>query len=187
MPPWVIVLIVVAVIILFIAIYVIATYNSLVSLRNRVNDQWSQIDVELKRRFDLIPNFVNTVKGYAKHESETLESVIQARNTYLSAGTKEDAMKADNELTNTLTKLFALSESYPELKANENFLDLQRQLEETENKISYARKFYNDTALQLNNKIDMFPSNIIAGIFKFTRVEFFKAQEAERENVKVEF
>ena len=179
--------IVLGVIVAFIVIYVIATYNSLVGLRNRVNDQWSQIDVELKRRFDLIPNFVNTVKGYAKHESETLESVIQARNSYLSAGTKEEAMNADNQLTNTLTKLFALTESYPDLKANENFLELQKQLEETENKISYARKFYNDTALQMNNKVDMFPSNIIAGLFKFTKVEFFKAQEAERENVKVEF
>ncbi len=185
MPPiWVIILIAV---IAFIVIYVIATYNSLIGLRNKVNDQWSQIDVELKRRFDLIPNFVSTVKGYAKHESETLENVIKARNTYLSAGTKEDAMKADGELTSTLNKLFALTESYPELKANENFLDLQRQLEETENKISYARKFYNDTALQLNNKVDMFPSNIVAGLFKFTKVEFFKAGEAERENVKVEF
>lgn len=179
--------IVLGVIVAFIVLYVIATYNSLVGLRNKVNDQWSQIDVELKRRFDLIPNFVNTVKGYAKHESETLESVIQARNSYLSAGTKEEAMNADNQLTNTLTKLFALTESYPDLKANENFLELQKQLEETENKISYARKFYNDTALQMNNKVDMFPSNIIAGLFKFTKVEFFKAQEAERENVKVEF
>ena len=179
--------IVLAVIAAFIILYVIATYNSLVGLRNRVNDQWSQIDVELKRRFDLIPNFVNTVKGYAKHESETLEGLIAARNSYLSAGSKEDAMKADNMLTNTLTKLFALTESYPDLKANENFLELQRQLEETENKISYARKFYNDTALQMNNKVDMFPSNIIAGLFKFNKVEFFKAQEAERENVKVEF
>lgn len=184
MPPWLIVLLIVVV---FIVIYVVATYNSLVGLRNKVNDQWSQIDVELKRRFDLIPNFVNTVKGYAKHESETLENVVKARNTYLSAGTKEEAMEADNQLTNTLTKLFALTESYPDLKANENFLELQRQLEETENKISYARKFYNDTALQLNNKVDMFPSNVIASMFKFSKVEFFKAQEAERENVKVEF
>lgn len=180
-------LIIALVIIALIVIYVATTYNSLVGIRNKVNDQWSQIDVELKRRFDLIPNFVNTVKGYAKHESETLENVIKARNTYLSAGTKEEAMAADNVLTNTLTKLFALTENYPELKANENFLELQRQLEETENKISYARKFYNDTALQLNNKVEMFPSNIVAGLFKFKKVEFFKAQEAERENVKVEF
>lgn len=184
MPAWLIVtLIIVAVIV----IYVIITYNSLVGLRNKVGDQWSQIDVELKRRFDLIPNFVNTVKGYAKHESETLENVIKARNTYLAAGTKEQAMEADGELTNAISKLFALTESYPDLKANTNFLDLQRELEETENKISYARKFYNDIALRLNNKIDMFPSNLVAKMFSFNKVEFFKAVEAERENVKVEF
>lgn len=184
MPIW---LIVVLVIIAVIAIYVIVTYNGLIRLRNSVNDQWSQIDVELKRRFDLIPNFVNTVKGYAKHESETLENVVKARNTYLTAGTKEQAMDADGELTNAINKLFALAEAYPDLKANENFIELQKQLEETENKISYARKFYNDTALRLNNKIEMFPSNLVAKIFNFKKQEFFKAQEAERENVKVEF
>lgn len=180
-------MIIVLVVVLLLIIYVIATYNRLVGLRNRVRDQWSQIDVELKRRFDLIPNFVNTVKGYAKHESDTLENVIKARNTYLTADSKEKAMEADGELTSAINKLFALAEAYPDLKANQNFLDLQNQLNETENKISYARKFYNDTALQLNNKIEMFPSNIIAKLFKFTKVEFFKAQEVERENVKVEF
>lgn len=184
MPPW---LIVILAIILVIAIYVIITYNNLVSLRNRSDDQWSQIDVELKRRFDLIPNFVSTVKGYAKHESETLENVIKARNTYISADSKTAAMEADGELTQAISKLFALSEAYPELKANENFIDLQHQLEETENKISYARKFYNDIAYRYNNKIDMFPSNIVAKLFGFKKTEFFKAQEAERENVKVEF
>ncbi len=185
MPP--IGLIVALIIIAIIVIYVIVTYNNLVSLRNRVNDQWSQIDVELKRRFDLIPNLVNTVKGYTKHESETLESVIKARNTYLSSGTREQAMDADGELTNAISKLFALAESYPELKANENFVELQNQLQDTENKISFARKLYNDTALRLNDKVEMFPSNIIAKMFHFVKVEFFKANEAERENVKVEF
>ncbi len=180
-------IIVIAVLALLAFIYGIVTYNSLMGLKNKVGDQWSQIDIELKRRFDLIPNLVSTVKGYAKHESETLENVINARNSYLSADTKEKAMDADNVLTNAVTKLFALSESYPELKANQNFADLQKQLEETEDKISFARKFYNDTALQLNNKIDMFPSNIIAKMFKFNKVEFFKANEADRENVKVEF
>lgn len=170
-----------------IIIYVITTYNSLVGMRNKVADQWSQIDVELKRRFDLIPNLVNAVKGYTKHESETLENVIKARNTYLSAGTKEEQMKADGELTQAISKLFALTEAYPELKANENFVDLQNQLQETENKISYARKFYNDTTLMLNNKIEMFPSNLVAKIFKFKKAEFFKANEVERENVVVEF
>lgn len=174
-------------VVLLLVVYVIATYNKLISLRNRVNDQWSQIDVELKRRFDLIPNLVNTVKGYAKHEDETLEKVIKARNSYLSSGTREQAMEADSQLSSAINKLFALSESYPDLKANESFLDLQAQLKETEEKISYARKFYNDTALLLNNKVDMFPSNLIASLFKFSKVEFFKANETERENVKVEF
>lgn len=178
---------IILVIVALIAIYVIGTYNSLVGLKNKVGDQWSQIDVELKRRFDLIPNLVNTVKGYAKHESETLENVIKARNEYLSAGTKEQALDADKSLTGAISKLFALAESYPELKANENFKDLQNQLNSTEDKISYARKFYNDTALLLNNKIDMFPSNIVANIFHFQKVDFFKADETERENVKVEF
>lgn len=179
--------IIAGVILLAIVLYVVATYNGLVSLRNKVNDQWSQIDVELKRRFDLIPNLVNTVKGYAKHEDETLEKVIKARNSYLSSGTREQAMEADSELSSAINKLFALSEAYPDLKANESFLDLQAQLKETEEKISFARKFYNDTALLLNNKVDMFPSNLIASLFKFSKVEFFKANETERENVKVEF
>ena len=180
--------IVIGTIVLFLIIlYVIVTYNGLIKLRNKVDDQWSQIDVELKRRFDLIPNLVNTVKGYTKHESETLENVIKARNSYLSAGTKKEAMDADNVLTNAVNKLFALAESYPELKANENFRDLQASLKDTEDKISFARKFYNDTALQLNNKVEMFPSNIVAKLFHFNKAEFFKANEAERENIKVEF
>ena len=174
-------------VVLLLVVYVITTYNKLISLRNRVNDQWSQIDVELKRRFDLIPNLVNTVKGYAKHEDETLEKVIKARNSYLSSGTREQAMEADSQLSSAINKLFALSESYPDLKANESFLDLQAQLKETEEKISYARKFYNDTALLLNNKVDMFPSNLIASLFKFSKVEFFKANETERENPQVKF
>ena len=118
-------LIIALVVIALIVIYFISTYNNLVNLRNKVNDQWSQIDVELKRRFDLIPNLVNTVKGYTKHESETLENVVKARNTYLSAGNREQAMEADGELTNAISKLFALSENYPDLKANETFVDLQ--------------------------------------------------------------
>lgn len=182
-----IVALIIIAIIAVVIIYVIVTYNNLVSLRNKVSDQWSQIDIELKRRFDLIPNLVNTVKGYAKHESETLDNVVKARNTYLSAGTREQAMNADKELTGAIGKLFALAESYPDLKANENFASLQRELNTTEDKISFARKFYNDTALLLNNKIDMFPSNIVANMFHFTKVEYFKAAEEEKENVKVEF
>jgi len=184
MPVW---LIVILVILVLLVLYVFTTYNKLVKLRNRVKDQWSQIDVQLKRRFDLIPNLVNTIKGYTKHESETLEKVIQARNTYVSATTPDAKMQANSELSGALTKLFALSESYPDIKANTNFLDLQSELQETENKIAIARQFYNDTVLSYNNKVEMVPSNIIAGMFNFKTMEFFQVQEEERQNVKVEF
>lgn len=184
MPIW---LIVVIVIIVLLILYVAMTYNKLVDLRNRVRDQWSQIDVQLKRRFDLIPNLVSTVKGYVKHESETLEKVIEARNSYTTATSPHEKMEANNMLTDTLTKLFAVAESYPDLKANTNFLDLQQELQDTENKIAMARQFYNDTVLTYNNKIEMFPSNLIASMFKFKMEEFFKAEEAAKENVKVEF
>ncbi len=179
-------IILIGVIVLIILSFVII-YNSLISLRNRVKDQWAQIDVQLKRRFDLIPNLVETVKGYAKHESETLESVIKARNTFLEAKTPEEEMKANGELSNAVTKLFALSESYPDLKANTNFLDLQEQLNGTEEKIASARQFYNDTVLMYNNKIEMIPSNIVAALFKFQKEAFFEANKEERENVKVQF
>lgn len=174
-------------IVVLLVLYVIATYNKLVVLRNRVRDQWAQIDVQLKRRFDLIPNLVETVKGYTKHESETLENVIKARNTFLSATTAEDEMKADGELTKAMTKLFALSESYPDLKANTNFQDLQEELQQTESKIASARQFYNDTVLTYNNKIEVVPSNIVASLFKFKKEAFFEANETERENVQVKF
>lgn len=182
-----IILIVVIAIIVLLILWVIATYNSLISFRNRVRDAWSQIDVQLKRRFDLIPNLVETVKGYTKHESETLENVIKARNTYLSATLPEDQLKADGELTKAVNKLFALTESYPDLKANTNFTDLQNQLKETENKIAMSRQFYNDIVMQYNNKVEMVPSNIVANIFKFKKEAFFEAAEPERENVKVQF
>ena len=180
---WIIIIIIVVLIIA----WAFATYNKLVDLRNRVKDQWAQIDVQLKRRFDLIPNLVETVKGYAKHESETLEAVIQARNTYVSATTPEAQMKADGELEKAISKLFALSESYPDLKANTNFQHLQQELTETESKIASARQFYNDTVLLYNNKVEMVPSNIIASIFKFKKEAFFEANETERENVQVKF
>ena len=179
--------IIIIVIVVLIIAWAFATYNKLVDLRNRVKDQWAQIDVQLKRRFDLIPNLVETVKGYAKHESETLEAVIQARNTYVSATTPEAQMKADGDLEKAISKLFALSESYPELKANTNFQHLQQELTETESKIASARQFYNDTVLLYNNKVEMVPSNIIASIFKFKKETFFEANEAERENVQVKF
>ncbi len=180
-------LIIILVIVVLLVIYIFATKNSLVVLRNRVQNQLSQIDVQLKRRFDLIPNLVETVKGYAKHEKETLEEVVQARNTYLSAGTPEEQLKADSELTKAVSKLFALAESYPDLKANESFLSLQNELTETEEKISYARQFYNDSVLNLNNKIEMFPSSIVASMFHFTKEKYFEAEEAERKNIQVKF
>ena len=158
----------------FIILWVVGAYNGLVRLRNRVRDQWAQIDVQLKRRFDLIPNLVETVKGYTKHESETLENVVKARNTYLSATTPEGQMEANGELTQAISKLFALTESYPDLK-------------ETEEKIAYARQFYNDTVLQYNNKVEVIPTNIIAGLFGFKKEAFFQATEAERQNVEVKF
>lgn len=174
-------------VVILIAAYLIATYNSLVRSRNLVRDQWSQIDVQLKRRFDLIPNLLETVKGYMKHESETLEKVIKARNSFLVAETPEQEMASSNDLSQALSKLFALSESYPDLKANTNFMDMQNELTETEDKIASARQFYNDTVMQYNNKIEMFPSSIVASMFKFVKEKFFEAVTAERENVKVKF
>ncbi len=181
------VLIVILAIIVILIGWVAGMYNSLVSLRNKVKDQWSQIDVNLKRRCDLIPNLVETVKGYAKHEKSTFEEVIKARNTFTSAKTPEDEMKASGELTQVVSKLFALAENYPELKSNENFLSLQNDLKETEDKISYARQFYNDTVMAYNNKVQMFPSNIIANMFGFKQELFFEATETERKNVEVQF
>lgn len=180
---WMILIIVLVLIIL----WAISVYNSLIALRNRVKDQWAQIDVQLKRRFDLIPNLVETVKGYTKHESETLEAVIKARNTYVSATVPEEQMKADGELTKAISKLFALTESYPDLKANTNFQALQQELTETESKIAAARQFYNDTVMVYNNKVSMVPSNIIASLFKFNKETFFEANETERQNVQVKF
>lgn len=180
-------MIILLIVVVLIFLFFVSTYNSLVQLRNKVKDQFSQIDVQLKKRADLIPNLVETVKGYAKHEKGTLEDVIKARNTYLSAGSPDEKMKSSGELTQAINKLFALAESYPDLKANENFLDLQKQLKEVEDKISYARQFYNDTVLMYNNKIEMFPSNFIASLFHFEKENFFEATEDERKNVEVKF
>ena len=180
-------LIILLVIVVLIILYFISTYNILVSLRNKVKDGWSQIDVVLKNRNDLIPNIVETVKGYAKHEKETLDAVIEARSKVASATTKVDEMKASGEVTQALGRLFALAESYPELKANTNFLDLQNKLNEIEEKIRYARQFYNDSVLTYKNKIEMFPSNIVAGMFNFKPEAFFEATEEERQNVQVKF
>ncbi len=183
-----IILVIVALLVLF----VVGIYNSLVSLKLRTENAWSQIDTQLKRRFDLIPNLVETVKGYAKHESETLEKVIEARNRYVSAnGSVEQAAKAEGMLEGAINKLFALAESYPDLKANQNFAALHVELTGTEDKIAYARQFYNDTVQMYNEKLMVFPNNIVVSLFgksKFEPKAFFEiANEAERENVKVSF
>ncbi len=168
-------------------IFTIATYNKLVKLRSRVNDAWAQIDVQLKRRYDLVPNLVETVKGYAKHENEVLTQVTQARASVGSAKTPEDAIAANKELSGALSRLLVVAEKYPELKANTNFMNLQNQLTEIENKIAYARQFYNDTVMNYNQKRELFPSNIIAKIFKFKEAAYFQADEASREAPKVSF
>lgn len=174
-------------VLLLIALFIISTYNGLVVKRNRVRNAWAQIDVQLKKRFDLIPNLVETVKGYAKHEAGTLEAVVKARNQYISAGKPEEMMKANTDMTGALSRLFALAESYPDLKANTNFIELQGELGQVEEKIAYARQFYNDTVLMYNNAIQVVPSNIVASLFGFKEEPYFKADEAERQNVKVEF
>lgn len=174
------------VIVVILAIYVVAVYNGLIVGRNRVKEAFSDVQIQLKRRYDLIPNLVETVKGYASHESQTLEKVIQARNMAMAAqkGDLKEQAKAENILSGTLKSLFAVSENYPELKANENFLKLQFELTDTEDKIKAARRFYNTNVLALNNKIEMFPSNIIASIFQFTKQEFFELDEDEAQAAK---
>ena len=159
-------------------IYLVATYNGLVSLRNRVREAWSDIQVQMKRRYDLIPNLIETVKGYASHESGTLEKVIQARNMAMANnGTPAEQAKSENILSGTLKSLFALSENYPDLKANQNFLRLQEELTDTENKIKASRRYYNGNVLALNNKVEMFPTNIIAAMFSFKKAVFFELYE----------
>lgn len=177
-------------VVIFVAIVVlwfILTYNSFVRLKNQVENAWSQIDVQLKRRTDLIPNLIKTVKGYVKHERETLESVTKARTAMMNAGNAKEAADADNMLTGALKSLFAVSESYPDLKANENFMQLQEELSGTENKISATRQYYNDTVMEYNTKRESFPANIIAGMFKFTEMNLFEISEKEKEVPKVEF
>ena len=182
-----IILIVIVGLLVLLAFYVVGVYNKLVNARNKVDNQLSQIEVVLKRRADLIPNLVETVKGYAKHEEGTLTAVIEARNKAVSATSINDKIDANNQLTGALNKLFALSESYPELKANQNFLSLQNDLKDTEDKITYARQFYNDSAMGFNNLVEMFPSNIVANMFKFKKFEYFKIDEKEKETPKVKF
>jgi len=179
--------IIVIIILVVVALWGVAIYNGLIRLRNRVDEAWSDIDVQLKRRYDLIPNLVNTVKGYATHEKELFEKVTQARTAAMGAGTTEGKAKAENMLSDTLKSLFAVAENYPDLKANQNFLELQRELTDTEDKIQASRRFYNGNVRDFNTKIEVFPNNIFAGILHFVKREFFEAEASEKENVEVKF
>lgn len=176
-------ILVIAVILLFIWI----TYNSLITAKVRVGEAFSQIDVQLKRRTDLIPNLVETVKGYTKHEKDVLENVTKARTSLMKAGSVEEKAKANNQLAETLKSLFAVSENYPTLRANENFLALQEELSDTENKIAYARQFYNSMVMDFNTKLAVFPTMIFATMLHFTPVDFFAATEEEKKPVAVKF
>lgn len=175
-------------IIAVVVLWLIFAYNRFIVYGTRVKEAWSDINVQLKRRYDLIPNLVETVKGYMEHERNVFEKVTEARTRAMGANTKEEKLGAENILSGTLKTLFAVSENYPDLKANANFLDLQRELADTENKIQAARRFYNGNVLEYNTKIDTFPSNLIAGVFCFKKEEFFGLEsEAEKEPVKVSF
>ena len=168
-------------IVVVLVISIIVMYNALVRSRNQTTEAWSDIETHLKRRYDLIPNLVETVKGYAKHESTTLEKVVQARSNAMSqSGGPESHSAAENELGKTLKSIFALAESYPDLKANQNFIELQKEIADTENKIQASRRFFNSVILTFNNRVQTFPSNIIAGIFSFKKLEFFELDEAEK-------
>lgn len=181
------ILLIAGIIVGIIILFVVVLYNSLIRLRNQVRNAWAQIDVQLKRRNDLIPNLVETVKGYMKHEKTILENVTKARSAILNANTVEEKAKASNMLSKTLKSLFAVSENYPQLKANENFLQLQEEITGTENKISYARQHYNDIIMVFNTKIETFPNNIFANTLNFKKEASFEATEEERKNVKVKF
>jgi LemA protein len=168
-------------------LFAIVTYNGLVRLRNQIENAWAQIDVQLKRRYDLIPNLVETVKGYASHERETLERVIQARNMAISAQGPHEQAEAENVISGALKSIFALSEAYPDLKANQNFLNLQEELSGTEGRIAYARQFYNDSVFRYNTKIQSFPAVVIAGMLRFSEREYFEADDESRGPVNVQF
>ena len=179
---------IILIILAVVAVFVVGIYNGLVQLRNRCNNSWAQVDVQLRRRYDLIPNLVETVKGYAQHEKETFQKVTEARAQAINAGNVQDQGQAENMLSGALKSLFAVSESYPELKANQNFMMLQEELAGTESKIAYARQFYNDTVMKFNTKQQVFPSNIIANMFNFQEKEYFEIEEPEaKEPVKVKF
>lgn len=173
--------------VLLLVVWLISVYNGLIKMRNRTDEAWSDIDVQLKRRYDLIPNLINTVKGYAKHEQETFQKVIDARSKAMSTQGIEQKGKAENELSNTLKSIFALAENYPDLKANQNFLQLQTELSDTENKIQASRRFYNGNVRDFNTKLQVFPNNLIASMLGFKKYEFFEANEEEKKNVNVQF
>lgn len=170
-----------------IAVLVVALYNGLIRLKNKAEESWSNIDTQLKRRYDLIPNLVETVKGYAAHESSTLEKVVQARTSAMNAKGFAEKQEAENVLSEALKSIFALSENYPDLKANQSFMDLQKNLSDTENQIQLSRNNYNNAVNELNTKIEIFPGNLIANMFGFTKREFFQINEEEKKNVKVSF
>ncbi len=182
-----IVVIILVVLLVLVGIYLVVLYNGLVSLRNRIENAWAQIDVQLKRRYDLIPNLVETVKGYATHEKETLDAVITARNMAMSASGPQEQAQNENILSGALKSVFALSEAYPDLKANANFLNLQEELTGTEGRIAYARQFYNDTVYRYNPKIQSFPAVVIAKRMKFGEREYFEADDDARGPVQVDF
>ena len=175
-------------IIVVLAVIIIAMYNGLVTSRQKVKNAWSQIDVQLQRRFDLIPNFVETVKGYMQHEKDTLTKVTELRTSWANATTVDEKAELNNQLSGALKTIMAVSENYPDLKANQNFMELQEELRNTENKISFSRQFYNDTVTMYNTKLEVFPSNIIANMFAFKPETLFAAESEEaRKNVKVDF
>jgi LemA protein len=174
-------------IIVVVILWLIAVYNGLITLRNRTSEAWSDIDVQLKRRYDLIPNLVETVKGYAKHESETFENVVKARAAAMGATSMADKAQAENQLSQTLKSIFAVAEAYPELKASQNFMQLQDDLKDAEDKIQAARRFYNANVRDFNTRIEVFPNNIIAGQLSFKKYDFFEAAATEREAVQVKF
>jgi len=181
---------IILIILAVLALWVAFTYNRFIRLINRAKEAWADIDVQLKRRYDLIPNLVNTVKGYATHEQTAFENVTKARSMAIGAQSVEEKGKAENMLSGALKSLFAVAEAYPDLKANQNFLELQRELSDTENKVQAARRFYNTNVRELNTGVESFPANIIAGMFKFAKMEFFQLDEADsaaRQPVEVKF
>lgn len=184
---WLYLMIGIVVLVILVLLIIVGLYNGIISARNKVKNAWSQIDVQLKRRIDLIPNLVETVKGYATHEKGVFTEVTEARSGLMNANSVKDVEIANNQLTDALKSLFAVAENYPDLKASQNFQDLQGQLSETEDKIAYSRQFYNDTVLMYNNKCQMFPSTIIASLFHFNEADFFEANETDRTAPSVKF